>query len=251
MTNKTITRSCCACGKPTACGKMICEACCYEPLPVPPAGGCLQCWNCKADFTLAERANCDGCCWKCGREIDLDDYVIRLQAEVERLAVITRGQRTTIDTIQLRVESLQSELTKARECIDHVMGLLRADKSTHAQHAIILYQGAPSNEFNQSAPADKGQGEPVTYSSTQATNCAGCGKCKHTPLRVDGMGGYVCLTCIDERLEELLDAEQPAPVAVVMPEHRDSDLRSPTYGFARGWNACLDEVTRLNSEPKP
>ena len=44
-----------------------------------------------------------------------------------------------------------------------------------------------------------------------------------------------------------LYAEQPAPVALVLPEHRDSDLRSPTYGFARGWNACLDEVVRLTA----
>ncbi|HCK7348225.1 TPA: hypothetical protein N0X40_004871, partial [Pseudomonas aeruginosa] len=44
-----------------------------------------------------------------------------------------------------------------------------------------------------------------TYASTQATNCAGCGEYKHTPLRVDWMGGYVCLTCIDKKLEELHD----------------------------------------------
>lgn len=48
-----------------------------------------------------------------------------------------------------------------------------------------------------------------------------------------------------------LYAERPAPVAVVMPEHRDPDLRSPVYGYARGWNACLNEFARLNSEPKP
>lgn len=33
---------------------------------------------------------------------------------------------------------------------------------------------------------------------------------------------------------------------VVMPDHRESDLRSPVYGYARGWNACLDEFERLN-----
>ena len=43
-----------------------------------------------------------------------------------------------------------------------------------------------------------------TYTSTQATNCAGCGKHKHTPLRIDAMGGYVCLTCIDTKLGSLL-----------------------------------------------
>ncbi|HFH4186274.1 TPA: hypothetical protein ACGJ4G_002277 [Pseudomonas aeruginosa] len=46
-----------------------------------------------------------------------------------------------------------------------------------------------------------------TYASTQSTNCAGCGEHKHTPLRVDWMGGYVCLTCIDEKLEELHGAQ--------------------------------------------
>lgn len=34
----------------------------------------------------------------------------------------------------------------------------------------------------------------------QETNCARCGLKKHTPLRVDRMGGYVCLTCIDSAL---------------------------------------------------
>ena len=42
-----------------------------------------------------------------------------------------------------------------------------------------------------------------TYTSTQATNCACCGERKHTPLRIDWMGGYVCLTCINNKLEEL------------------------------------------------
>lgn len=40
--------------------------------------------------------------------------------------------------------------------------------------------------------------------TTQATTCAGCGKYKPTPLRVDAMGGYVCLTCIDQKLCSLL-----------------------------------------------
>lgn len=43
----------------------------------------------------------------------------------------------------------------------------------------------------------------LTYSSTQETECAGCGQRKHTPLRRDEMGGYVCLTCIDKRLDAL------------------------------------------------
>lgn len=48
--------------------------------PVPPAGGDLHCWKCKADFTLEDRQKCDGCCWKCGADLELDGYVTRLQA---------------------------------------------------------------------------------------------------------------------------------------------------------------------------
>lgn len=51
-----------------------------------------------------------------------------------------------------------------------------------------------------------------TYASTQATNCAGCGEYKHTPLRIDAMGGYVCLTCIDKKLGTVLgEFGHPAP----------------------------------------
>lgn len=51
--------------------------------------------------------------------------------------------------------------------------------------------------------------DDYTYKSTQATNCAGCGKHKHTPLRNDEMGGYVCLTCIDKELTRLQAASPP------------------------------------------
>ncbi|WP_346395927.1 hypothetical protein [Pseudomonas syringae] len=36
----------------------------------------LKCWSCKAVFTLSEHGNCDGCCWKCGVEIDLHEMDI-------------------------------------------------------------------------------------------------------------------------------------------------------------------------------
>ena len=42
----------------------------------------------------------------------------------------------------------------------------------------------------------------LTYKSTQHTDCAMCGADKHTPLRRDDLGGYVCLSCIDKQLSE-------------------------------------------------
>lgn len=54
--------------------------------------------------------------------------------------------------------------------------------------------------------------------------------------------------CLDEAF-----AEQPAPVAVVMPSplHDPGAVAGLNSKYAQGWNACIDEVTRLNSEPKP
>jgi hypothetical protein len=51
-----------------------------------------------------------------------------------------------------------------------------------------------------------------TYASKQATNCAVCGNRKHTPLRNDTMGGYVCLTCISIELERLQALDVPAAI---------------------------------------
>jgi hypothetical protein len=35
------------------------------------------------------------------------------------------------------------------------------------------------------------------------TTCAVCKEVKHTPIRNDTMGGYICLTCVDKELERL------------------------------------------------
>lgn len=48
-----------------------------------------------------------------------------------------------------------------------------------------------------------------------------------------------------------LYAEQPAPVAVVLPERSNAVASanvSAKQAYALGWNACLDEVTRLNTK---
>jgi len=64
------------------------------------------------------------------------------------------------------------------------------------------------------------------YASKQATTCAGCGKHKHTPLRIDAMGGYVCLTCIDQKLGALLGEFGYPPAQVI-------DLAQPAPGVTR------------------
>lgn len=105
-------------------------------------------------------------------------------------------------------------------------------------------------ESPQVEPAAPHQGEAFTYSSKQETNCAGCGVRKHTPLRVDDMGGYVCLTCIDNRLGELLEAErhQGEPVAVMYSD--GSVLTKPECGDS--FEICCKVETPLYAEqPAP
>ena len=45
----------------------------------------LECWNCDAKITFAERAAEDGQCPHCHAEIDLEDELIRLQDIVKTM----------------------------------------------------------------------------------------------------------------------------------------------------------------------
>lgn len=46
--------------------------------------GKLTCGRCQEEFTLKQRTDCDGCCWKCGAELNLEDYLEELLGEVEQ-----------------------------------------------------------------------------------------------------------------------------------------------------------------------
>lgn len=47
-----------------------------------------------------------------------------------------------------------------------------------------------------------------------------------------------------------LGPEQPAPAAMVLAERKTQDARNSqsVECFKNGWNACLDEITRLNAK---
>jgi len=97
----------------------------------------------------------------------------------------------------------------------------------------VLLPGAPMLAHKQklytAPPASQEQAPTYTYASTQATRCASCGAHKHTPLRIDAMGGYVCLTCIDQKLGSLLgEFGYPEP---------DEDSQEQA-AKARAWDRC-------------
>jgi len=74
--------------------------------------------------------------------------------------------------------------------------------------------------------------------------------------RIIRIAGYYGLA---SELRELLakanvhgDSHRPQhqgePVVVVLPEHKPAEWRGMSATFAKAWNACLDEVTRLNTK---
>lgn len=139
----------------------------------------------------------------------------------------------------------------------------RFDSSAH-RTSLIGRLEIENDQLRAELSAIKAQ-EPVayTYASKQETQCAGCGISKHTPLRVDDMGGYVCLTCIDKKLEDFYAApvSEAKAQGVVMPTvdqamrvvlremGSSKHIRGTSNWCADVGRAVLDEVARLNAAP--
>lgn len=88
-------------------------------------------------------------------------------------------------------------------------------------------------------PAAQPQGEPVAWMQPNQGGMCISNEVKQHSIKLGGapasaVAGYSIP----------LYAEQPAPVAVVLPERRDF---SPQSDSEWGWNACLDEVARLTA----
>lgn len=88
-------------------------------------------------------------------------------------------------------------------------------------------------------PAEQLEGEPIGHVYTMEALVPGGGVRYHAELYRPIPSGTKLYTS---------PPEQPAPVAVALPErkaHRDHGLTALDRE-ADGWNACLDEVARLN-----
>lgn len=85
--------------------------------------------------------------------------------------------------------------------LDYYHAALRWAEQLEIELAARQVVSAPNQDQKDALAGAVCAAQPsVTYSSTQATICAGCGDYKHTPLRQDHLGGYICLTCIDKQL---------------------------------------------------
>lgn len=143
-----------------------------------------------------------------------DNDIVTVNPSIERLQaeLVTDGEVL----VELMTVSQHDRLTQSlrykAELYDEVWTLVTGKGYMNVTTAISKLEQELDAARDRVAELERKLKGQWTYASDQATHCGGCGKHKHTPLRVDWMGGYVCLTCIDEKLEALYEAAQAGQV---------------------------------------
>ena len=129
--------------------------------------------------------------------------------------------RALLDAPAKPVEDLEADNVK--------LAADRAALSTELEKLRKAYRGVLAQ-----LDADRPQGEPVAWKTGSITWAYEPDARRHGEQH-----GVLVVP---------LYAEQPAPVAVVLPERRALSHSSREQAMcANTWNACLDEVTRLNT----
>lgn len=252
--------------------------------PVPPAGGDVEVLgyidrastyypSLESVETYGQRRDV--------RELVDRAHVTRLQAEVERLKIMSENYCSLL-------MDANSELTKARELwateqaikeqpgedvlwqvLDAAVGVLTRRAAPHAWESeafeagrkIIMArrEGLIATAPNQSAPADKCHGEPHAHEwdindQGTATVCSVCGvrSSDEQPAPVEGLRSALA-ECIKQR-----DALKTAPVAVVHPfaekvisklrrfKECADDFESGGADIGRHWFDILERLGLLN-----
>lgn len=140
--------------------------------------------------------------------VDVDEVISDAMQQAREAKLFKVSLAEAVDkivTLEAEVRALREEVAKLRTKLAMAEGAAAKGDAARQQCGGMEMEIQELRE--KVAELQKELRSRWTYASTQATNCAGCGEHKHTPLRVDWMGGYVCLTCIDEKLEELHDAQ--------------------------------------------
>ena len=138
-------------------------------------------------------------------EIGKDMQAYATQAVIEDRAQRDAEHLAELRAYELTVANLREQLAQ-RECKPLTLDEWNRHPYTLALMRSMSEDYVPKTDAQQAVPPKSTSYDehPYTYASTQATTCAGCGKYKHTPLRIDAMDGYVCLTCIDQKLGSVL-----------------------------------------------
>lgn len=171
----------------------------------------------------------------------VSDLPAKWRAWAKRIRGITAGSDLAADIMEGAAEDLEAALARQE-----------ADKTAAS---VITLTDAPT-----APPAAQADDDwhlrGYAYASKQATTCAGCGEHKHTPLRIDAMGGYVCLTCIDNKLSSLLgEFGYTAAQAVDLSDDfsESKDWRESDYNGRVDWLKAMHvsqraEIVRLQND---
>jgi len=106
----------------------------------------ISCWKCHEMTSLETRNEFDGCCWACGEEIDLDDYLIKAMDKrdehyaalsavtAERDRLLQELAKSETNTMTLMVKHFAGSMSsseqdrKLDECLSEGIALLKAER---------------------------------------------------------------------------------------------------------------------------
>ncbi len=74
----------------------------------------ISCWKCHEMTSLETRNEFDGCCWACGEEIDLDDYLIKAMDKRDEHYVALSAVTAERDQLRAEVEALRKDAERFR-----------------------------------------------------------------------------------------------------------------------------------------
>ena len=136
----------------------------------------LKCWSCKAEFTLKERSDCDGCCWKCGVEIDLEDYAGKFAGEVERLRADLEGLSNDFDRSQHEFGERTTERDTLRAQLAERDALLRDVQAAMREYEQGCDQFPPFHHNQLMERIDAALSASAEPSAPKCKHCHGLGE---------------------------------------------------------------------------
>lgn len=130
------------------------------------------------------------------------------------------------------------------------------DRYADRDYCVALEQERDYLREQLNKPATQHQGEPVTddqlIETARKAALNSTHRYSYMPATQEDASSWLPHRWVVEAMRDAVSAEQPAPVAVVMPEKQsvpepeDYNTNIDEVAFAEGYNDALDDVARLN-----
>jgi hypothetical protein len=111
----------------------------------------------------------------------------------------------TLQDIQNELHDFHIMMENVPIVYNHVAGLSKP--LTDASRIINAYEEQLRKICDEAVAEETEELKAQLADIQQHTVCACCGEDRHTPLRRDHMGGYVCIRCIEKELDNKLEVE--------------------------------------------